>query len=195
MIRINLLAVERDKVKRKPEFELGQKIALLCSLILVLTVVGVGWWYWSLSKRSRQLDADIQAAQAEAARLNTIIQQVRQAEQQRAQLRERVVLIQQLRRGQTGAVHLLDEISRSLPETLWLTEMKQTGADLTIDGRCTTLTSLSDFVAALNKTGYFSKDGKGVDLVSSQVESGPAGATSVPLIKFQVKAKFAIPGA
>jgi type IV pilus assembly protein PilN len=195
MIRINLLAVEREKTKRKSEFHLGQKASLLSSLILVLTVVGIGWWYWSIDKRSKKMDADIQAAQAEAARLNTIIQQVRTFEQQRTQLQQRVTLIQQLRRGQTGAVHMLDEISRSLPETLWLTEMKQTGPDIVIDGRCTTLTSLSDFVAALNKTGYFSKDGKGVDLVSSQVESTAAGATGTPIIKFQVKAKFTMPGA
>jgi type IV pilus assembly protein PilN len=194
VIRINLLAVEREKTKRKPEIQIAQKLTLICSLILVVTAVGIGWWYWSLGKKSEQLTADIQAAQAEAQRLNTIIQQVKGFEQRKGQLQQRVGLIQQLRKGQTGAVHMLDEISRSLPETLWLTEMKQTGPDLTIDGRCTTLTSLSDFVAALNKTGYFSKDGKGVDLVNSQLEGAPAGVTSTPLIKFQVKAKFAIPG-
>lgn len=193
MIRINLLAVERKEAKA-PKFQIGQKITVACSLILVLTVVGIGWWYWSLDKRSQKLTDDIQAAQAEAVRLNTIIQQVKVFEQRKAQLQQRVSLIDQLRRGQTGAVHLLDEISRSLPETLWLTELKQTGPDVLIDGRCTTLTSLSDFVAGLAATGYFSK---GVELVNSTVDTptgSAAAAGAVQLIRFQVKAKFSVPG-
>lgn len=194
MIRINLLAVDRERAKQKTRFQIGQKITVVCSLILVLTMVGIGWWYWSLDKRSQKLNADIQAAQAEAARLNTIIQQVQQFEQRKAQLQQRVALIEQLRKGQTGAVHLLDKISRSLPDTLWLVEMKQTGPDVVLDGRCTTLTSLSDFVAALNSTGYFSK---GVELVSSQADAAAPGvaAAGPPLIRFQVKAKFSVPGA
>ena len=34
-------------------------------------------------------------------------------------------LIEQLRKDQTGPVHMLDQISRALPPMLWLTEMKQ----------------------------------------------------------------------
>ena len=76
-----------------------------------------------------------------------MIQQVQQFEQRKAQLQQRVVLIEQLRKGQTGPVHMLDQISRALPPMLWLTELKQTGGnDVVIDGRCTTLTGLSDFV-------------------------------------------------
>lgn len=191
MIRINLLAVDREKAKRKTEFQVGQKITVACSLILVATLVGIGWWYWSLDKRSQKLNDDIAAARAEAQRLNAIIGQVKGFEQQKAQLQQRVQLIEQLRKGQSGAVHLLDALSRSLPATLWLTELKQTGADLVIDGRCTTLTSLSDFVAALNKSGYF---GSSVELVTSEVEATTGGlAANAPLIKFQVKAKFSLP--
>ena len=39
------------------------------------------------------------------------------------------MLIEQLRNGQTGPVHMLDQISRALPPMLWLTELKQAGAD------------------------------------------------------------------
>jgi type IV pilus assembly protein PilN len=194
MIRINLLTIERERTKTKAAVDAGQKITVACSLILVFTAVGILWWYSALSKRSQKLTLDIQSAQQEATQLDGIIQQVKTQEQRKAQLQQRVTLIEQLRKGQTGAVHLLDEISRSLPDTLWLTEMKQSGAEVVIDGRCTTLTSLSDFVAALNGTGYFSK---GVELVSSIVEAptGAAATTGMPLIRFQVKAKFSLPGA
>src|SRR5205814_4034703 len=101
------------------------------------------------------LDHQISAAQQETMRLHSVIQQVQQFEQRRAQLQQRVVLIEQLRKGQTGPVHMLDQISRALPPMLWLTELKQTGGDVVIDGRCTTLTGISDFVANLEASGFF----------------------------------------
>ena len=52
--------------------------------------------------------------------------QVQQFEQRKAQLQQRVALIEQLRKDQTGPVHMLDQISRALPPMLWLTELKQT---------------------------------------------------------------------
>ena len=193
MIRINLLAVERDKQPRKksaPGFDIGQKITMVCSVILVATALGIGWWWWMLDRETARLSTDIAAAQRETQRLQTILTQVAQFEQQKAQLQQRVTLIEQLRTGQSGPVRMIDELSRAMPEMLWLTELKQDGGDLTIDGRCTTLTSLSDFVGNLERSGYFLRP---VEIIDSKVEQ--ASATATELIKFTLKASFAVPGA
>ena len=189
MIRINLLAVERQRTKKKATFQTGQKVTIACSLVLVAAIVLVGWRYLSLNSESKQLDIDIAGAQQETTRLHGIILQVQQFEQRKAQLQQRVVLIEQLRKSQTGPVHMLDEISRSLPPTLWLTGLKQDADSITIDGRCTTLTGLSDFVANLEATGYFKKS---VEIVSSQTEvmTTPPGE----VVKFSVKGAFITPG-
>ena len=79
----------------------------------------------SLNSESKQLDVDIANSQQEATRLHAIILQVQEFEQRKAQLQQRVVLIEQLRKSQTGPVHMLDQISRSLPPMLWLTALKQ----------------------------------------------------------------------
>ena len=65
---------------------------------------------------------------------------------------------------------MLDELSKALPEMLWLTQLKQDGGELTIEGRCTTLTALSDFVANLEHSGYFRKP---VEILDSQVDNSP----------------------
>jgi type IV pilus assembly protein PilN len=192
MIRINLLAVERDRARRRPLSGIQatqQKITLACSLILVLTGLGVGWWYWSLDKQSKRIEEDIATGQREAARLQTLIVQVKQFETRKAQLEERVALIEDLRKGQMGPVHLIDEISRSLPDLLWLTQIKQAGQDLTIAGRCTALTALSDFVGNLELGGYFNKP---VEIVETQVDT-QKGAGGVEVIRFTVKATIATP--
>ena len=188
MIKINLLAVDRDRAKRKAKFQIGQKVTVGCSLILVGAALLVGWWYWSLQSESKDLDQQIAAAERETARLHNVIIQVQQFEARRAQLQQRVTLIEQLRKGQTGPVHMLDQISRSLPDTMWLSELKQTANDISIDGHCTNLTALSDFVSSLEASAYFDPP---VEIIDSTVE--PGTATTTELIRFSVKAKFKAP--
>ena len=59
MIRINLLAAERERTKKKAVTfgTAGQKMAVGCSMILVLAVLFIGWRYWTISRDSNQLDA------------------------------------------------------------------------------------------------------------------------------------------
>lgn len=187
MIRINLLAVDRERAKRRAKFQIGQKVTVGCSLILVATGLIVGWWYWSLRSASQDLDQRIVDARQETVRLQSLIQQVQQFEARRAQLQQRVALIEELRKGQNAPVHMLDEISRSLPDTMWLTELRQTGAEVTIDGRCLSLTALSDFVGSLEASTYFEQP---VEIVDSQIE--PSTPTSAELIRFSVRAKYAV---
>jgi type IV pilus assembly protein PilN len=192
MIRINLLAAERDKTKKKAVTfgTVGQKLTVGCSLILVLAMLFIGWRYWSLNRDSNAIDAEIAAAQQETTRLHSVIQQVQEFEQQKARLQQRVVLIEQLRKGQTGPVHMLDQISRSLPQMLWLTELKQsTGTDVVIDGKCTTLTGLSEFVSNLEASGYFKRS---IEIIDTKTEM--AGAPPTEIIKFSIKATFQQPG-
>jgi type IV pilus assembly protein PilN len=198
MIRINLLAVERDRAKRRSPGGGGlgiglqatqQKITLACSLILVLTALGIGWWYWSLKLQADRIEADISTSQKETARLRTLIQQVQANDSRRAQLQERVQLIEELRKGRDLPVHMLDEISRSLPDMLWLTDIKQQAADVTISGQCTSLTALSDFVENLKLGGYF----KPPEILDSQLDNSQQGAGGA-LTKFTIKATMATPG-
>lgn len=184
MIRINLLSVDRERAKRKAKFQIGQKITVACSLILVAAALVVGWWFWALQRQSADLDQQIADAERERMRLQNVIQQVAQFEARRAQLQQRVTLIEELRKGQTGPVHLLDQISRALPEAMWLTTLQQTGSDINIEGRCTSLNALSDFVSALEASNLFQRP---VEIIDSRVEG--ATAASPELIRFQVKAR------
>jgi len=192
VIRINLLAAERERAKKKAVTfgTAGQKMAVGCSLILVLAVMFIGWRFWSLNRDSTQLDAEIAAAQQETTRLHSVIQQVQQFEQRKAQLQQRVALIETLRKGQTGPVHMLDQISRAVPPMLWLTELKQTNDDVQIEGRCTNQTGVAEFISNLEGSGYFKRS---IDIVATTSEVSPQ--THGELIKFTLKATFRPPDA
>jgi type IV pilus assembly protein PilN len=184
MIRINLLAVERAKTKkaaRSIQISPAHRVTLAASLILIATVLGIGWWFLSLRQESAQLDRDISRAEQEAVQLRSVLAQVQKFEARKAQLTQRVTLIEQLRRGQSAPVHVLDEISRSLPERLWLTEMRQVGSEFMISGYAAALPSVSDFVANLEATKWFKKP---VEILDSQVTTDPKAGD---LVRFSVK--------
>ena len=150
MIRINLLAVERerDEAPARGHSAPAQRVTIGATLILLATALGIGWWFWSLRTAVvSELDAAIARAETETQQLRSVLGQVQKFETRKAQLQQRVTLIEQLRRGQTGPVHVLDEVSKSVPDRLWLTSMVQKDKEFTIDGRTTSLTALSDFVA------------------------------------------------
>jgi type IV pilus assembly protein PilN len=186
MIRINLLGVERKQTRRAATFDIGKRITLACSLILVLAVGGIGFWYWILTQQAAQVERDIVAAKEQQARLTPIINEVAQFEERRVRLQRRVALIEQLRKGQSLPVQLLDHVSKSVPEMLWLTTMDQEGlATVTVEGRASTMIAVSDFVANLGNGPFFKKP---IDIIESTAERDQAG---MDLVKFAVKAQLA----
>jgi type IV pilus assembly protein PilN len=189
MIRINLLAVERGAARRTALIPAAHRVTIGASLILLAAVLVVGWWFWSLRQTSSQIDQDIARAETETQQLRAVLAQVQKFEARKAQLQQRVTLIEQLRHGQTGPVHVLDEISRAVPERLWLTEMTQKGQDITLAGMTTSMTGLSDFLANLEASSWFQKP---VDIIDSQMLSDPKTGD---LVKFSVKATISNPEA
>ena len=191
MIRINLLATERRGAKAASKgLEAGQKMTVIGSLILVLAAAGIGWRYFALGQQGAQLDRDIANAKREEQRLAEILKQVADFDARKQQLESRLALIAELRKGQNAPVHMIDQLSRSIPDMTWLTSVKQVGYTVTIEGRCLSLTSLSDFVGNLEATRYFAKP---VDIIESLVVPGDGKATP-DLIQFTIRGNFQMAG-
>lgn len=191
MIKINLLATERKAANKKLAFDPAKQVTTVCGAILLVAAAVIGWRFWQVRSDERQMETAIASAQQETQRLHSVIVQMQQFEQKKAQLQQRVTLIEQLRKEQIGPVHMLDQISLALPPSIWLNEMKQTATpnEVLIDGRSLTLTGLSDFVANLEKSGYFQKS---VEIVNSTADTTAPALGEI--IKFEIKAIFKGPG-
>jgi len=185
MIRINLLAVERAAAKKVRSGGGGvttaQRVTIGAALILLSTLVTIGWWYWSLHTRAIRLDEEIATAEVKAQQLRSVLAQVQKFETRKAVLQQRVTLIEQLRRGQSAPVHVLDELSKAIPDRLWLVSLGQRDKDFTMEGRTTSLTALSDFVANLEASGWFKKP---VEILDSAVDQTAQG----DLVRFTIRA-------
>jgi type IV pilus assembly protein PilN len=167
MIRVNLTGAERAAQKRKAPGVPGAPGAVQAYLFLALFGGGAAllcaalWWYESA--KIRDLDSQMLVAEKRQKELQAIKIQVDALEAKRATFQKKVDLIERLKAEQTGPVHMLDEISKALPDFVWINAMDQTGPTVKFTGESTGLTSIADFIAALERSGWFPN----VDLTSS----------------------------
>jgi type IV pilus assembly protein PilN len=165
MIRINLVAPERTSTKKKASGPAAPPGALQAYLMLALFVGGAAvvcagaWWFQTnkLESLSQQIAADEKRQQA-------IKLQVDQFEQKKAILKNKVQTIERLRLAQKSPVHMLDEISKALPDYVWLTSMDELRGNVAFKGQSNSLAAVADFMNALQRSGWFPT----VELASAQ---------------------------
>jgi type IV pilus assembly protein PilN len=168
MIRINLVAPERAtraKAKSGPAIPAG---ALQSYLLLALFAGGAlvlcaGAW-WLQSNKLKDLETRIAADEKRQRDLQAIKQQVDQFQQRKAILENKVLVIEQLRLAQKSPVHMLDEISKALPDYVWLTGMDEVKGSIRFQGQSNSLAAVADFIGGLQRSGWFPQ----VDLGTAQ---------------------------
>jgi type IV pilus assembly protein PilN len=176
MIKINLIAgTEKGKAREKaaPRLEgsgaLGQNVLMIGVVVLALLVVG--WRWTSLAGEHRRLAAEIVRAEQEKERLQAIIKKGEEYKAKKDLLQRKIELVSQLKRNQSGPVHLLDEISKQLPDFLWLDNMNEASWSVQINGKATTYNAVSNFYNNLTGSRYFQ------NVVMGPITAIPAGVS------------------
>ena len=184
MIRINLDAPEKaTKAKSRsagPAMPPGalQSYLLLALLVGGASVLCAGAW-WLQSNKLRDLDTRIAADEKRQRDLQAIAAQVAQFQQKKAILENKVLVIEQLRLAQKSPVHMLDEVSKALPDYVWLTSLDETRGSLRFAGQSNSLAAVADFISALQRSGWF----PAVDLGTSQEAANLVNFTLVGAFK------------
>ena len=160
MIRINLLTEARASAARKKSPFLPSG-ARLNNLILLGGVVAgllyIGIMALILTSRSKSLDEEIARAQEEVARLKSIIDEVKGYEDKKASLEAKIQLINNLKTNQKGPVRLMDEISRALPDLVWLSELTVSGDQVSLKGRTLSPNAVATYLENLKKSPFFAE--------------------------------------
>ena|SRR5713101_6923702 len=182
MIRINLLSETKLSKGRsfRPKIQMPGNIPqnLLMIAMVTLTFVFVSWQWYSLKSQHADLADKIVKAEAEKRRLDEIIKKGEMYKAQRDLLNKKIGLITQLKKNQSGPVHLLDEVSRKLPDFLWLDSMSAGANNITIAGKATTYNAVSNFYNNLTGSKYFDQ------VVLGPIASTPGGITFSLTCKF-----------
>jgi Tfp pilus assembly protein PilN len=165
MIKVNLLATARREPTKKaaPAVSvegMGTLQNLGIVVIIVVTAAFVGWKWWSMVGEQAKLDRDLADAQERMKKVEEDRRVADELEKKRQKVEHQIELITKLKNEQQVPVRLLDEISRNLPEFLWLTSMNETAGALTFSGRATTPTAYANFYNNLDASPYFSDVGR-----------------------------------
>jgi Tfp pilus assembly protein PilN len=160
MIKINLLAEGRrpTAVRKSKSAELlkGQDIGQwLLAAGFVIGVLLAAFFYWQVKEEKEAQDEEIVAAQAEVAALASVIQEVEDYKAKKAALETKIGIINDLKLNQRGPVRVMDYISKSLPELLWLDRMTMEEASITVEGRAFNTNAVANFIENLDKVPEF----------------------------------------
>jgi len=173
MIKINLLP--REERKRHTQVNPAVLLGVLGAVVVVLAM-GYGW-YW-LNGEVNRLQSDIQATQAELKRFEELAKQVDKFQAEKKRLEEKIKVIETLVVAQGGPVRLLDEVSRALPNEVWLTTFNRVGKRLEIGGIAFSNFSVANFMTNLGASALIAN----VDLVVSE----KALVEQVPVERFNI---------
>ena len=188
MIKINLLSERKpSRTRSRSSFKVeGAKSGsgILLSGIFILGVVVAGGWWWMLSHETAGWQSKIADADAELRRLEPAIKKSNEFEKQKELLARKIALITDLKAKQEVPVHIMDQISRNLPEFLWLESMSANNDKIVIGGKATTYNAVSNFYSNLSNSGSFQ------DVVLGRTFEVPVG------VAFSLTCSFrGVPGA
>ena len=160
MIRINLIAeAGTQKRARKPLFSFESGNEALGNVAMAAIIFGAvlfcGYEYLTLHSRQSDLTTKISEANQERERLKEILKKGEEFKVQRELLKRKVELITQLKKNQAVPVHLLDQVSRNLPEFLWLEQLNEQSNLVTLAGKATNYNAVSNLYNNLRDSSFF----------------------------------------
>ncbi|MEQ9563564.1 MAG: PilN domain-containing protein [Woeseiaceae bacterium] len=150
MPRINLLPWrEEDRKRRQREF----LVAMGGSFVAAIAVLGLLMFAFSqMIDDQRNRNARLTT---EIAELDKSIKEIDGLERQKERLLARMEIIEQLQRSRPEVVHLFDEMTRQLPEGVYLTGMKQTGSQVELKGIAQSSTRVSALMRQIDSSDWF----------------------------------------
>ena len=182
MIRVNLLANGPGAAQPRVIVKTEQKPAMLGLAMLLTTGLGVGGWWYYISAQQAATETSIVTAESRIEQLKDAMKLLEKARSQKAELEGRLALIENLRIAKHAPVKLLDVLNESVPEGLWLMEIKQSSTGVQIEGRSLSHTAVTDFAQTLQNAGLFKMPVEILTTLMEQVEESN-------VIRFVLKAQ------
>ena len=181
MIKINLLPREEQK-RRAPV----KPNTILIAVGAILFAAGMGYgWYW-LSGKAQQTEDEIVNRQAELKRYDGFAKEVEKYQAEKKRLEDRIKAIEALMAARGGPSRLLDEVSRALPNEVWLISISRAGKKVDIAGISFTNLGVANFMTNLSNASSVLAN---VDLV----ESAKTAVEQVPVERFSITAEVKEP--
>jgi len=174
MIRVNLLPVKelQAAVGRRRELTIGAIV--LGGFAFVLLVLFLVQYY-----RLSSLASELASLRSEIQALSVRLKEVDDLQNKIKEYTNKHNIFSDLNKKKSGPVGVMESLSAATPPRLWLTEFKETGGRLTINGTAADNQTVAEFLRALAESAYFRE----VELI----ETAQDGKESGPFKKFSIK--------
>lgn len=145
MIRINLLPV-RKKVQR----EMGRQILALFALVLVGAGVGNFFWYSDRDGVVQKQAEALNSTRQRIADLDKTIGEVKNINTRKAEVEKKLAVLDELRRGRSGPVRMLDALSTSFPKKAWIKAFVEERGTVKLTGSAVSHDDVAELMRNLN---------------------------------------------
>lgn len=142
---------------------------LVLAMLLVGALLAGGYWFWQKSALADRRET-MALRETEAQKLEVIIKEVEDYTKRKDSLQQRIDLINQLKQNQKGPVRIMDQISRDLPDLVWLDRMEINAGSISLSGRGLNPNAIALFVENIKNDPYFEEPQLGT---LAQVSNAP----------------------
>ena len=190
MIKINLLRPEKKEVAAGggtaisfSEESSPSKLSIPALVgAIALTVIGIGLMYFlqsgELARERRILDERT----LRKAELEKVLKELALIEATKRELDSKIKIISDLKLKQKDAVLMMDKMSRSLPEWVWLTDLTITNGAVALSGKALSNNLIADLVNNLQNSNLFTN----VQLISTNRKK----EADIDIFEFRVSCVF-----
>ena len=167
MIRINLLKPETKEVRETPaegmpEFK-AKKRPRVGNLVFLLLIIALAGLYFYQKKAMDEEQQLLSLAQEEKSKLQDVSAKLTELQKQKEAYDKKIALINLLKSQRDLAVRIMDQLSRVLPEWVWLNDVTFETKSVQIRGNALSNNLIADYISSLENSPYF----EGVNLISS----------------------------
>lgn len=179
MARINLLPW-RDELRREQTRQFVSMLAIsaiFTAAIVLLVYVNIAKMIDRQNFRNNMLSSEI-------TKLEEQLKQIAELESTKTQLLSRMEIIQSLQQKRPQVVHVFDEIVRTLPEGIYLTNLKQSGDNFEFTGISESNGRVSAYMRNIEASDWMKnprlkvieakrKDGRGSEFILELAQTSP----------------------
>ncbi|HYI11667.1 MAG TPA: PilN domain-containing protein [Thermoanaerobaculia bacterium] len=142
---------------------------LIVAMLVLGLLASAGYWFF-YKRELRQREEIAEQRQGEAQKLESIIKEVDDFQKRKDSLQQRIDLINQLKQNQKGPVRIMDQISRDLPDLVWLDTMDINAGRISLTGRGLNPNAIALFIENIKNDQFFEEPQVGQ---LSQISSAP----------------------
>lgn len=96
--------------------------------------------------------------------------EVRDLEEKKQELGEKLLVIARLKKSKTGPVRVLDDLNLSIPEKAWLVDVEERAGVFRFNGVALDIHTIANFMRAIERSDYFD-DVKLIETKQTEIDS------------------------